>query len=179
LSKVERDRWLTRADPRANRFGQLDPRQQRIPLAALSQLPRINHPNPHRFEIRNIPRDHRQPMNHRRRRDQGIAVRARVGHMKTRATLRHGRVDRQDAAFEARQDLFVDPGAQHGALRRVPARASKRAELDFQDRYRRQEKLAAGTALAQATTWRSALSGRLSSEMTLVSRRNISRDRPA
>jgi hypothetical protein len=70
-------------------------------------------------------------------------------------------------------------------LRRVPARNLKRAQLDFEDRngmadgMAERKKLAAGIVLAQVTTLVFARSGRLSSEMTLVSRRNISQGRPA
>jgi hypothetical protein len=115
----------------------------------------------------------------RRRGDQGLAVGTGIGNRELRATLRHGRVDREDAGFEARQDLIVDPPAQDRALRRV-RRAISRApssisRIEIADR----KKLAAGIAPAQAMTLRSAFSGRRSSEATLVSSRNISRDRPA
>ena len=108
-------------------------------FAALLGFPRIEQRNACRFEVCDIASDDRETVNYRCCRDQGIAFCARVGNMKTRATLRHGSIDRQDTAFEARQNLFIDPSAQDGAVCRVLSCAQKRAELDFQNRDHRQE----------------------------------------
>ena len=75
--------------------------------------PGIEQRNADRLEVGNVAGHNRQTVNHRRRGNQGIAFRARIGNMKTRATLRHRCVDSQDATLEARQDLFVDPGADY------------------------------------------------------------------
>jgi hypothetical protein len=53
-------------------------------------------------------------------------------YVKMRATLRHDCIDGEDATLEARQNLIVYPCADNRALRRVPARNLKRAQLDFE-----------------------------------------------
>jgi hypothetical protein len=70
-------------------------------------------------------------MNQRRRGDQGIAFRAWVGNVKMRATLRDGCIDGEDATLEARQNQTVYPCAENCALRGVPARDLKRAQLNL------------------------------------------------
>src|SRR6185503_14128599 len=100
-------------------------------------LPRIEQGDAGWREVCDVASDDGEPMDHRGGGDQGITFRAPIGDVKLRATLRHGRIDREDTAFEARQNLIVDPRAQDGTLRRVLARAQKRAKLDFQNRDRR------------------------------------------
>ena len=51
------------------------------------------------------------------------------------ATLRHGCINGEDAAVEARQNLIIYLCAENCALRRIPARNLKRAQLDFEDGY--------------------------------------------
>jgi hypothetical protein len=64
-------------------------------------------------------------------------------------------------------------------LRSVLTRDQQDAKFDFENRDCGYEKARQRErALAHAITLRSAFSGRLSSEITLVSSRNISRDRP-
>jgi hypothetical protein len=60
-------------------------------------------------------------MNQCSRCNQGVAFGAWVRNVKTRAPLRHGRVDNQDTTFEPGENLIIDPGAQDGTLRRVLA----------------------------------------------------------
>jgi hypothetical protein len=45
--------------------------------------------------------------------------------------LRHGRIDRQNPPRESGQHVSIDPGAQDGTLRRIPAFNGQRAQLDF------------------------------------------------
>lgn len=51
--------------------------------------------------------------------------------MKPHATLRHSGVDHENAGFETRQKLIVDPAAQHRPLRRVPSYNRQHTNLDF------------------------------------------------
>ena len=74
-------------------------------------------------------------MNQSRRGDQGIAFRTWIGNVKMHATLRHGCINGEDAAVEARQNLIIYLCAENCALRRIPARNLKRAQLDFEDGY--------------------------------------------
>jgi hypothetical protein len=113
-------------------------------------------------------------MNQCGRCNQGVAFAARVGNVKLCTPLRHGRIDRQDTAFEPSENLMVDPGTQDSTLRRVLARDQPRPKFDFENRDGGDEEARRGDRVPQAATLRSVLSGRLSSEITLVSRRNIS-----
>jgi len=80
-------------------------------------LPRIEQRDTDRLEVRDVAGDDGQAMHHRCRGDQGTTFGAAVGNVKASATLRHGRINSQDAAVEARQYLIVDPVAQNRALR--------------------------------------------------------------
>src|ERR1700676_5014269 len=102
-------------------------------LADAPGIPRIEQRNADRLEVCNIAGDDGQAVNQRGRSDQGIAFRTWIGNVKMRATLRHGGIDGEDATLEARQDLIVYPCAENRALRRVPARHLKCAQLDFED----------------------------------------------
>src|SRR5262245_19407952 len=88
-------------------------------FANLLRYPRIEQCNANSFKVGNVAGHNRETVNHRRSSDQSIAFRARIRNVKTRATLRHGCIDGQNATRKARQDLFLDPGAEHCALRRV------------------------------------------------------------
>jgi hypothetical protein len=103
-------------------------------LAGAQGGPRIEQRDAGKFEVCNIASDDRQTVNQRCRGDQGVAFRAWIGNVKTRAAPRHGCIDREDATFEARQNLIVYPCAENSAVRSVPARNLKRAQLDFKDR---------------------------------------------
>jgi hypothetical protein len=118
-------------------------------------------------------------MNQRSRSDQGVAFGPLVGSVKACTSLRHGDIDRKHAPLEPTENLMVDPDAQAGVLRAVLPRDQERAKLDSRIVMAERKKLDAGRALARPSTLRSALSGRRSSEMTLVSSRNISRNRRA
>jgi hypothetical protein len=102
-------------------------------LAGTPGVPRIEQRNADKLEVCNIAGDDRQTVNQRRRGDQGIAFRTWIGNVKMRATLRHGCIDGEDATLEARHNLIVYPCAENCALRRIPARDLKRAQLDFED----------------------------------------------
>ena len=102
-------------------------------LACMLGFPRIEQRNTDGLEVCNVAGDDCQAMNHRCRGDQGITFGAAIGYMKARATLRHGGIDSQDSAVEARQYLIVDPGAQNRTLRGVLARYQEDAKLDFQN----------------------------------------------
>lgn len=110
-------------------------------LAFMPGFPRIEQRYTDGLEVCNVAGDDGQAMNHRRRSDQGITFGAAIGNMKARATLRHSRIDSQDAAVEARQNLIVDPAAQNCALRGVLARYQEHAKLDFQNRDGREKKV--------------------------------------
>lgn len=72
-------------------------------------------------------------MNRCGRCNQSIAFSARVGNVKSRAALRHGRINSQDTTFEPSENLMVDPSAQDSRLRRVLTRDQQRAKLDFKN----------------------------------------------
>jgi hypothetical protein len=111
------------------------------PGRASSGVPRIEQRNAERLEVRDIASDDRQTVDQRGRGDQGIAFRAWIGNVKMRAAPRHGGIDCEYAALEARQNLVVYPGAENGALPRVPARSPERAQLDFEDGNRRKKEM--------------------------------------
>ena len=99
--------------------------------------PRIEQGDAGGLEICDVAGDDRETVDHCGRGDQGIAFRAPIGNMKPRATLRHCSIDREDAAFKAKQNLIIDPGAQDGTLRRILSRTQNCTKLDFQNRDRR------------------------------------------
>ena len=118
------------------RHGMTRPRQKNIEAGRRSGQPRIEQGDTGRLEVGDVARDDRETVHHRRRGDQCIASGAgiwpMIRHVKPRATLRHGGVDRENAGFEARQKLIVDPRAQDRPLRRVPSGDQQRAELDLE-----------------------------------------------
>src|SRR5262245_57746876 len=61
------------------------------------------------LEVGDVARDKREPVDHRRRREQGVAFGAWIGNLELRATLRDDRVDRENAIVETRENLIVDP----------------------------------------------------------------------
>jgi hypothetical protein len=102
-------------------------------FAVLPHHPRIKQRNADRFEVGNVARHNRQAVNYRGCGDHSIAFRARIRDMKARAVLRHRCIDSENATFEARQQLLVDPGAEDCTLRGVPTCDSQRAQLDLKD----------------------------------------------
>ena len=72
-------------------------------------------------------------MNQCGRCNQNITFSARVGNVKSRAALRHRRIDSQDTTFEPSENLVVDPVAQDSRLRRVLTRDQQRAKFDFEN----------------------------------------------
>ena len=159
-------------------IGELNVRRRMLAGALRwSNNPRIEQGDAHWLEIGNVARDDRQSVNQSCRGNQRVAVRARVGDMQAGATLRRCRIDRQNAAFEAGRIC-----SSIHARRIAPWLASLRAIRSAPSSISRIEttetkKLAKGVAAAHASTFLSALSGRLSSEITLVSSSNIRRDR--
>src|SRR5713101_720927 len=109
-------------------------------FADLLRYPRIEQCNADRFEVGNVAGHNRQTVNHRRSSDQGIAFCAPIRNVKARATLRHRGIEGENATFEARQELFVDPGAQDCTLRGVPACDFERAQLYLKDGDGREKK---------------------------------------
>ena len=97
-------------------------------------LPRVHQRDACGFEVRDIASDDRHAMNQCGRGDQGVAFGARVGNVKLCTPLHHGRIDRQDTAFEPSENLMIDPSTQDSTLRRVLARDQQRPKFDFENR---------------------------------------------
>jgi hypothetical protein len=96
--------------------------------------PRIKQRNIDILEVRNIASHDRQAVNDRRRSNHGIPLRTSVRDVEARATHGHHGIDSQDAAFETRQDVVIDPGSEDRTLRWVLASDSKRAQFDLENR---------------------------------------------
>src|SRR5712691_829796 len=115
-------------------------RRDKSSFAVLLDHPRIEQHNADSFEVGNVARHNRQTVNYRGCGDHGIALRARIRDMKARTVLRHRGIDGENAPFEARQELFVDPGAQDCTLCGVPACDFQCAQLNLKDGDGREKK---------------------------------------
>jgi hypothetical protein len=81
--------------------------------------PRVEQSNLARLKIGQVSCDDSHSMHQRSCRYQSIPDRPRIGNMKSCATLRHGKIDRQDAAGKCRYDVAIQPYPEHSALRGV------------------------------------------------------------
>lgn len=115
-------------------------------------MPWIEQRNTGRLEVRDVTGNDCQTVNQRSRGDQNITFGTPIGNMKASAMLRHGCINGQDTALEARKNPVIDPGAEHLALCGVLSRHQQRAKLDFQYRNCGEKNPLTGILLAQAMT---------------------------
>src|SRR3984893_12370850 len=111
------------------------------PGVCRSALPWIDQLKVHRLEIRSVSGDDLQAMDQRSRGDQYVALRPRIGHVQTRATLRDCDIHRKNSALERWQHFVVDPGAKHSSLCVVAALDHQCPGFDLKDRDDRQIKI--------------------------------------
>jgi hypothetical protein len=81
-----------------------------------STLPWIDQLNVHRLEIRGVSGDDLQAMDQRSRGDQCVALRPRIGHVQTRATLRDCYIHRKHTSGEGCR--AKDTAAKAGRVKR-------------------------------------------------------------
>ena len=78
----------------------------------LSRYPRIDKAHARRLKIVCIPRHDREAMYERSGRDEAIAIRPRIWHMQSSASLGNRSVNRQNMAGEGGQNMPIHPGAE-------------------------------------------------------------------
>ena len=92
-----------------------------------------------RPEIRPVPGHDDQAMRQRRRRNQRIALRTRVGNVQPSATTRDGDIDRQHPLRKRRQHPLLQPSPQQRPLHRIAALDPQHAPFQLQHSDDRQE----------------------------------------
>ena len=99
-----------------------------------SALPRIDHNDTSTIEIPDIACHDNHVVDQSCRCNQRVRFVAPVGNMQVRATCSNRIVNRQDTTCELWSDLAVQPRAQPGALRGVPALHAKHSSFQFKNR---------------------------------------------
>lgn len=98
-----------------------------------SRSPRIEHTHSHTLKVRHIPGRDRQTVHEGRGCDEGVTIGARVRHVKARASLSDGGINRQDTTGECGQHVPIHPGTKNRALLFVAPFDEKDSDLQFQD----------------------------------------------
>ena len=104
-------------------------------------LPGVEQLQSHTLKIGCVTRHQNHAMHQRRRRNQGIAFRARIGYVQRCATHRNSRVHRQYSIGKRWQDLGIYPSAQRNARHTILSRQPERTDFDLQNGNYRDMKL--------------------------------------
>ena len=122
-------------------------------------------------EIGLVARDEDQPVHERGGGDEGVAVGARVGDVELGAAPGDGYVHAEQPVAEPGENPLLQPQPEHRALGGVAALDAEDADLQLEQRDRREPEQAGRGVLRPARTVASARAPLRSSETRLVSRR--------
>lgn len=111
-------------------------------LSLFGRIPRVEERHTGRFEVGEVAGHDGQAMHERCCCNQRIPFGAWIGHVQACAALRDGGIDGKDPAVELRQNQLVEPYTKQQTLLWIFPLELQNAELQFEDRDRRQVKAA-------------------------------------
>ena len=118
----------------ANVKASLGRRHGETSVSSAWRRPGIEHRNPHRFEVADVPGRHGQTVRQRRRGDKSVALRTGIRNMQGGAPSRDCGIDRQGLAFKRLEQVLLQPEPQARALLGIAPFHDKNAAFQLEHR---------------------------------------------